>query len=408
MGHYRLWEVDIMTAKRCPSCNFEVSGVLSRCPYCGEVMNAQPLGQATMTPPAMPGQGPPPLPPPPRFRFAWWLLLACLPGALLTTLVERISPAEDATWPAGVAFGLGVFAFLVLLAYLIARLTFALSRRNQPLASVVALVVVLLLSLIPPLSQLGNAIQQRAEEQAALAELEQEIARTLHALAVEQQAALTTGDLLSQSEATRRLAMVYVNGADRLGKDQRVAFHALGQMLMGLADAWQDYDNGLERIIEAGAIEPTTLRSRDDIDQRLTLYRQLADANIAIRHHAESLPQHLERHFNEANADPRAVEIIQREFLRGFNQRLPDNTRMRELDEAILNNCIQVLNLYRQEWGTWEVDPITGIPYFETDETVTQFNQLATQLDTLIAEQDQLALRIAQQMLDLANTVQTP
>jgi hypothetical protein len=335
--------------------------------------------------------------------LSWWLLAAVIPGALLKVFLELQVGGSPGNVSYAMGAGMGTLLMGTLLGALVARLVFWGNGGKQAMATWLAVPFAMIVSLAPAVLTAADHVRQTAVEQAALLQVEEEVRVALQAMVTAQTEANVAGAVFSQSEMLQDYAKVFKEGASRLGPRQSVVFQALGEAIDAFALTWKTYDDALARLLEAGALEESTLTSVSEIVDRIELNEAFGEANAAVAQHANDMPGHLERKLRDADIDERAMATVNAGFLESFNARMPLMLRVRELDAAIVEVAGAMLNFLKDEWGRWEHDPETQTTYFETDEAVARYDELITQLNTLSAEQDQAIRNALQEMSSVAN-----
>ena len=378
-----------MPSVRCSGCGFEVSSAEVRCPRCGVAVPSNtgtPVGPPPLRTVRRP-QAPPPLPAKPRFTLPAWLLLACVPGELLLIALSLGLATEPVTVPYMIILVIGTLVFASLLGGGIGWAVFYLAGKSRLAGNLVAFCMIFMFALLPAI---GLGIEQASdffERRATLNQVNAEIHQAATAMMAAQQQAGQSGAPITQSTPLRNLASLFRDGATRLSGDHSLVYSAIGDLFDELAGAWQDYENRLAAIVDAGALDVTKLESLNELRDRIEDYQAMGEANTRLDAQIQSLPKRLNQRLAGKDIDPAALTLMRQAFLGGFNRTRDLQVRMRELDAEIVETSLGMLSLLREEWGRWQIEASTGTLLFVSDSAAESYTSLFTKLAQLFDEQ---------------------
>lgn len=133
------------------------------------------------------------------------------------------------------------------------------------------------------------------------------------------------------------------------------------------------YETAADRLFGVGGIDPATINTANDLEQRLVLVRTVREASDRIAAHAESLPTRLSEALAKAGFEPSAVDTAVAGVHRGGNLDLI--LQIHQHERAICNSMLTILELLEREWGRWAVDA-QGLVEFDRPDAAIAFAQL--------------------------------
>lgn len=152
----------------------------------------------------------------------------------------------------------------------------------------------------------------------------------------------------------------------------------------------QRYDEAKNRLSEAGGIDVPSMKSPDDIAQRLKLVRQFGAANEAFDTSLSGLDENAQVRLQSAGATDAEVD----EILRSVRQNMPLAREVRRIDRDLIRAMEDLLIVLKSTWGAWRVDAGSGELLFDNDAEVTRCTQLFEQIEKLRLEHRHIQMQV--------------
>jgi hypothetical protein len=117
-------------------------------------------------------------------------------------------------------------------------------------------------------------------------------------------------------------------------------------------------------------------------------------ASHALSNHLAQAQSFLESQLKERGATPEEAGMNAGDFLKNIEAQFSRSRQLRELEYHYSQALIQALELLRQRWGAWKIQP-QGTPLFESEEVSLQYAGFLKRLDELEAQDRELKQRLA-------------
>lgn len=310
----------------------------------------------------------------------------CVTGLLAALLVRAsVSHHEFAMTQAFIAFGVGVIIFLG-----ISLIPFWLTKRSNLVLNTSMCVLTCLGIVIAGL---------RAWEDSNIVEDKRTVAsvdRQMDALKDKAKRQVETGgspdvtsaDLTKAAAAMRKASL-------KLDGDEAAAMRSSSSLMSEFAERNQQFTAVIDRFAQLGGLDPSTIKSREDVQQRLDLTRQFLALNESFALHVKNTPRRFRELLMKEGVEQRKLARAESEFANGFKLRL--QIKLREVEKRFGESASAYLSVLHEEWGQWKLDPASGQVVFEDESAIGRFNRASESLQAAMKAENE----IQRQILDM-------
>jgi len=307
----------------------------------------------------------------------------CVTGLLAALLVRAsVSHHEYAMTQAFIAFGVGVIVSLG-----ISLIPFWIARRSNRVLNV-SMCVLTCLGII------GTGI--RAWEDSTIVLNKRTVANVdlqIDALRDKAKRQMSeTGSASVTTEDLNKAAFSMQKASMKLDGDEAAAMRSSATLMSEFAERNQQFKAVIDRFAQLGGLDPATIKSRDDIQQRLDLTRQFLALNESFTQHVKNTPRRFRELLMKEGVEQRKLARAESEFSNGFKLRF--QIRLREVEKRFGESATEYLAVLLDEWGQWKLDPATGQVVFEDETAIRKFNRASESLQTAMRAENDLQRQI--------------
>lgn len=308
-------------------------------------------------------------------------------AGLLAALLVRasVSHHEYAMTEAFTAFAVGVIGALG-----ISLVPFWLARRSNAVlnASMCVLMCVGILSAGLRAWEDSNIV----DDKLAMASVDRQM-DALRDKAKRQVEAAGTADV--SAEDLNKAAYTMRKASMKLEGDEAAGMRSSATLMSEFAQRNQQFKAVIDRFATLGGLDPASIRSQEDIQQRLDLARQFLVLNESFATHVKNTPRRFRELLLKEGVEQRKLARAESEFANGFKLRL--QIKLREVEQRFGEAATDYLAVLDQEWGQWRVDAASGQVVFDDDSAIPRFNRASERLQTAMHAESE----IQRQILDM-------
>ena len=162
--------------------------------------------------------------------------------------------------------------------------------------------------------------------------------------------------------------------------------------------ALKRYTSAGKPLIDGTVVNPATLKSKDQLEQRRRALREFLSANAELRSTLLGAEAHLRSEMKRRGVSPAHAEDYIRGFLSKTTLALPLARQIRDLDDEMGQTALQALDLLESQWGRWRYDTSQQALRFQSKSASEQFNAMMSRLTQIAAEQQKLQKTLVGQM----------
>ncbi|MBC7773451.1 MAG: hypothetical protein H7210_13220 [Pyrinomonadaceae bacterium] len=199
---------------------------------------------------------------------------------------------------------------------------------------------------------------------------------------------VTTEDLAKAAVSMRKASM-------KLDGDEAAAMRSSSRLMSEFAQRNQEFKAVIDRFTELGGLDPGTIKSQEDIQQRLGLAQQFLALNESFAQHVKNTPRRFRELLMKEGVDERKLARAESEFSNGFKLRL--QIKLREVEKRFGESAGDYLAILNEEWGQWKVDLTSGQVVFQDDAAIPRFNRASESLQAAMKAE----LEIQREILDM-------
>ncbi len=297
------------------------------------------------------------------------LTTLCVAALLATLLVH----ATISTQPSAMTMAFAMFAGIVVGSLVIALVPFLFMRRSNRVLNL-AMCVQMCLS-IAGVGLMTWQSTASVEDQKIMSQAQ----ASLSNLSGNMRRQLTHGEVaVVESADIDRAADALADAADKLDGNDAAVLRATAVLMSFFAERNHAFDALSDELESLGGLDPSTMKSRGDIQHRLTLIDQFLMLNRAFANELKAAPRQFRDSLVKEGLDHRELARAENEFAAGF--KLPMQLQFRRLQVQFGESAKAYLGLLESQWGRWSFSTDTGQVVFENTSVIEEFNQAS---DTL-------------------------
>ena len=302
-------------------------------------------------------------------------------GALALSWMAR-SVNEDGKDPvtAAVFAGVGVLAILLGLIFSVLAVVQG-CRGRESLGKAVGVGLLNIILAAVCVSGFISARENTSKVKLAMEQVDKQREKTINKLASGEN--LNASDVKEMSTAANRL----MNSAGSNPMDEKIR-KAASATITAVMEESADYATATEQCTKAGGVRPRSLTSVDVIEQRIGMVQRLIKKNDHLIELVTNLPETLNNNLAQYGIDePRRHQLAAQAFA---NSNMDLILKGRQLEKEIFTLFLKQLQLLKDSWGKWSVDPQSEKILFENTETLKLYNQLGVQINDMLNQQNQV------------------
>ena len=150
----------------------------------------------------------------------------------------------------------------------------------------------------------------------------------------------------------------------------------IGQALLSVNDQVlvlaKRYEVVRKEYMEVGGIDASTIQTREQLDSRVKVIRDFRAANEELLMFYQNIDTHLNAALAIVDITPFQRTRAVQNYRKGAN--LETLLLIRTLDRQIANDSLEMLSLFRREWGKWRVHENSVL--FDRDSAVVEYNSI--------------------------------
>jgi len=294
---------------------------------------------------------------------------------LVIVIVHTLSGSE---LKLGTVFGNTIIFPLIIVGF------FSLFKRFRNTKSQLKIFVwISIIVLFSSISVIYPAYRDRQEKHEAIEELRKNQSSLIEQLIEGKDVGEQTVDLVDKSIQT----------ADEIAKNSSVRKKRL---LLAVSEVMnttvrgplKEYHVSSSAVVNAGGLDPKTITSTDDIQQRLKLFERFEKANDKLDTASQSQEQKIHEHLLFSGEKPESVEQLVQTWKRSTQLKLAK--KIREVERRLIKTSQSILKLLFSQWGEWSYDSASQQVWFNSENSMNQYNLLMETLFSIIDEQQSL------------------
>ncbi len=318
-----------------------------------------------------------------RPELRWW---GALP-VLALVVVVAISVTRGLGGPYAISAKMGQFVGVLLVAALLAMVGFWIARRSSLIFNIVFAVVV---GLQVVRMGVGLATQPTRQEIAAREQALTSLRSSNEELSAKIMESYKQGRVPDAKTDTEQRVELLRKTSESLKDDDKRAVEAMADFARDIGGTTAVFNDALQAVVSAGGTDPSTLKTRAMIDERIGLVETLAAANDTLAQKTRELSDGLEQRFETAGVS----EEVRKRYLAGMTTRMATLFRLRDVQRELFRAMLSQLRLLRDSWGKWEFDAASQLVMFEEDEPLERFGSSAARIQELATEENVLMQRL--------------
>jgi hypothetical protein len=235
---------------------------------------------------------------------------------------------------------------------------------------------------------IASAISAKAEDRQALRELEQ----SSEAFRQKQMNPNVPASEMG-AEYDNYVLTFEQKGATMGGAEGNVV-RAASAMMRSMQPEVTAYAQAMERLEQAGGLDPSMLKSKSDIDGVSKSVKDLKAASTRLSERVKSLPDMFVKELRGQHVKDSDVRAALAGFRAAANIDLALESH--EEDRRGCDLMLKMLDLLKREWGRWSVDAATGEVEFKSASVTAQYNRCMGDLAACSLRQEQLQQQLMQ------------
>ncbi len=228
-----------------------------------------------------------------------------------------------------------------------------------------------------------NLAGNRSQVNQGLAELDRQVER-LHELNREQ---IESGEMRPEAvERIQDMAKVMEETASKGTQREAASMQAMASVLRDAAAHMQTYQSAFDAFNAAGGIDAATLKTLEQIDERLKLLAALDEANEKLDVFHDEAPAELRKKMIDAKVSSDEVIKVHGGFMKTYPLELLKG--IRQTDRTICAEAKTMLTTLHDQWGRWRVEGEELL--IDDDAAMTTYNRAFESLMAAADKQHQL------------------
>lgn len=304
----------------------------------------------------------------PRFRLgliAFGLVLLSL--CVHAYAAFQLSGADSAA-AAGRVLGrfLGIFLFPLIFAYI----AFRIARRSNVVGNITFCVSFLLMLLAGSSAQWAKQRNRQVLQRGA-AETEQRMAD------MRQQLERDGYVEFDRAAAERTIDSIEKQANDSVGT-QALFGRCVAALTREMAEKAEAYQEVVGQFDHSGGLSVAGMSSREQLSERVTLARQMAQSGRDFETFVKDIPDNLRRRLTQAGLDTSKVE----QSVAGYSDGAMMDVVLKVRAEAarVAEASVAMLELLDVEWGAWHHSDTEDAVHFESADAAETYEQLLAQI----------------------------
>jgi len=186
------------------------------------------------------------------------------------------------------------------------------------------------------------------------------------------------------------------------------AMQIMADLLGPLETVGREHEQALQKFNQAGGIDAGTLKSVQDIDDRLELVAQWQPITERFIQVVNGMTADLDRRLTAAQLPPQVAQAAKNGFSSKWGKNKEQVLKIREMDRQLLGDFHTMLTLLREHWGQWKIDQ-DGRLRFDNNTVLVQYQAVNNQMQETAAAQEALQKQfLAQQRAALEKNMTPP
>lgn len=297
------------------------------------------------------------------------LTTLCVAALLATLLVH----ATTSTHPSAMATAFIMFGVIVVGSLALAMVPFLILRRSNRVLNLAMCV-----QMCMGIAGIAASTWQRTqavEDQKVIGNAN----ASLSDLSGKMRRQLTHGEVaIVDPVDIDRAAESLANAADKLEGSDAAVLRATAELMSFLAERNHGFDALSDELESLGGLDPSSMKSRGDIQHRLSLIDQFLSLNSRFTSELKNAPTQFRASLVKAGLGQRDLAQAENEFAAGF--KLPMQLQFRQLQSQFGESAKAYLSLLESQWGRWTFSSDTGQVVFENSSVIEQFNNASDAL----------------------------
>jgi hypothetical protein len=160
-------------------------------------------------------------------------------------------------------------------------------------------------------------------------------------------------------------------------------------LLRSLQPEIASYTAAMARLTDAGGLDPSTWRSKADIDAFMSATRQARQASVRVDQVYRDLPQRFASELRAQGVSDQDIRKAQAGFIAAATLDLTLQALAEDL--IVCDRMTDAATLLKREWGRWRVNRDTGEVTFDSTATMKKYNAIVDEV--LAAADRQMAVQ---------------
>lgn len=291
-------------------------------------------------------------------------------AALLTALLVHAMVSSS---PGAMTIAFGLFAAIVVGGLVVAMIPFLVFRKSNRVLN-----FAMCLQMCAGIAGAGLLTwreTEKTEDQKVIGQADASIlslnGKMRSQLKLGEAAVIDTADI-------DRAADVLAGAADKLEGGDAAVLRAAASLMSSFADRNQAFDSLSAELEEMGGLDPSTMKSRDDIEKRLSLISQFLTLNHEFEGELKSAPRRFRDSLVKEGLGHKELARAENDFAASF--KLPMQLQFRRLQAQFGESAKEYLGLLSSQWGHWTFSTDNGQVVFQNQTVIERFNQASDAL----------------------------
>lgn len=186
------------------------------------------------------------------------------------------------------------------------------------------------------------------------------------------------------------ITLTVIGQGARRGNESRgvaMAKQAVTEINQELSFAQRAYDSAVKEYVDAGGLDGATLKTRENLDQRMLLLENARDLHKRLIESASTAPDRLDQRLREYHVPEEGTRVVSAEFRQAYA-----HSKTREAldhEQRVIDASWEGLSLLRDNWGDWRYDAAQSMFEFDSDRLLKRHDAVRTHFERAAKEQEQ-------------------
>lgn len=181
----------------------------------------------------------------------------------------------------------------------------------------------------------------------------------------------------------KQLGETMGNAAETSTGNEKKSLKAAQRVIQSMAPSLAKYEAAYKELLGANFVDPTTLRSRQKIAERVAIVKRFDSANDELTTMVNGMEARVRSELQSEGITGHAAEQVVAGFMSTADLDL--NRTIRKCDSELADSVLKMLGILDREWGSWEVE--SGSVAFRKKELNDEYNTEAEKVKDVAERQ---------------------